>query len=455
MGLRLADALRLTAGGRPTVPAPSRVAFVGAGGKTTAMFQLARQLGGPVIVSTTTHLGAWQIPLADNHIIAAGIEDLPLEPPAGVTLVTGARMPAQSADDWDRFGPVPDAVLLWLHDANAWNRLPLLVEADGAHRKPLKAPVAHEPVIPPYMGIVVVVAGLSGLGKPLSEETVHRPGQFGALSGLHIGDVVTPEALGVVLASAQGGCRGIPAGARRAALLNQADNDSIKAQARRMVAALLSEFDAVLVASLQSEVVHAVHEPVAGIVLAAGGSTRLGRPKVLLDWHGQPFVRAVAISALAAGLQPVVVVTGPNDDEVSGALNGLPVSVVHNTAWETGQASSIQAGLRSLPATAGAAVFLLADQPQIGADVIKAIADKHAEGLYPIVAPLIMMERRGNPVLFDQVTFPELLSLQGDIGGRAVFSRHHVEYVPWYDERLLIDVDTDEDYRRLLEEDTP
>ncbi len=449
MGLTLAQALRLQSGLDDA--AACRAAFVGAGGKTTAIFQLARELVPPVLVATTTHLGAWQIPLADQHITALDPRDMPGQPPPGVTVVTGVAVSAPP-DGLERFGPVPAAVLEWLHDRKPWNRLPLLVEADGAHRKPLKAPVAHEPSIPPYMGVVVVTEGLSGLGKPLSDEVVHRAEQFSALSGLKTGDVITAQALVRVLTAPQGGLKGIPPGVRRIVLLNQADSPQTQSQAQGMAPALLARFDAVVVASLQNKTVHAVHEPVAGVVLAAGGSTRLGRSKPLLDWHGQPFVRAVASTALAAGLQPVVVVTGSQADDVGLALAGTPVSIVHNAAWESGQASSIRAGLQAVPATAGAVVFLLADQPQVDADVISALVGQHAAGLDPIVAPLVMMERRGNPVLFDRVTFPDLLTVQGDVGGRALFSKHRVQYLPWYDERLLLDVDTEEDYRRLLEE---
>lgn len=128
--------------------------------------------------------------------------------------------------------------------------------------------------------------------------------------------------------------------------------------------------------------------------------------------------------------------------------------IVRNDNWRTGQASSIHAGLQSLPPSTGAAVFLLADQPQVRFDVIAALVETHAGGLYPIVAPLVMMERRANPVLFDRDTFPDLLALRGDVGGRAVFSKHAVEYMPWHDDRLLLDVDTEDDYRRLMEDDT-
>jgi molybdenum cofactor cytidylyltransferase len=77
------------------------------------------------------------------------------------------------------------------------------------------------------------------------------------------------------------------------------------------------------------------------------------------------------------------------------------------------------------------------------------LIEKHAEGLYPIVAPMVL-DRRANPVLFDRVTFPDLMTIEGDTGGRAIFHKHRVEYLPWHDDGLLLDVDTPEQYQRLI-----
>jgi molybdenum cofactor cytidylyltransferase len=130
------------------------------------------------------------------------------------------------------------------------------------------------------------------------------------------------------------------------------------------------------------------------------------------------------------------------------------VRVVHNAEWKSGQASSIKAGISALKETrAGGAVFLLADQPQVTVSVIRALVEKHAEGLYPIVAPLVI-DQRANPVLFDSSTFDDLLTIQGDVGGRAIFHKHRVEYLPWHDDRLLLDVDTPEMYQRLVSGET-
>jgi molybdenum cofactor cytidylyltransferase len=97
----------------------------------------------------------------------------------------------------------------------------------------------------------------------------------------------------------------------------------------------------------------------------------------------------------------------------------------------------------------GGAIFLLADQPQVTPQIIRALVERHAQNMSAIVAPLAG-DRRANPVLFDRETFQDLLGLSGDVGGRALFTKYAVDYVPWHDESLLLDVDTEDDYRKLL-----
>jgi molybdenum cofactor cytidylyltransferase len=223
-----------------------------------------------------------------------------------------------------------------------------------------------------------------------------------------------------------------------------------------MIDSLSSSFHSIVISSLKQENIFAVQESIAGIVLAAGGSTRFGKPKQLLDWKGQPFVRAVAMTALEAGLSPVIVVVGANSAEVKASVADLNVVVVKNEEWKNGQGSSIKAGISKLSdsfSSTGGAIFLLADQPQITTSILRALVEKHAEGLYPIVAPLVL-EQRANPVLFDQVTFANLLEIKGDVGGRAIFDKHKVEYLPWHDDRMLLDVDTPEHYERLISDET-
>ena len=439
MSLAINTALRLDAA--------SCIAFTGAGGKTTALFQLARSLQPPVIVTATTHLGVWQVGLADRHIIADSPESLIglKQGLKGILLVTGNM-------DGERTKPVNDQVIHWLHEFCRNQAIPLLIEADGARQKPLKAWAEHEPAIPAFADLIVQVIGLSALGKTLGDENVHRAHLFSEVSGLNIGEPVTVDAVLQVLTHPDGGLKNIPAGARRVTLLNQSDTPELQSAANGMVRPLLAVYDSVIISSLVNREIYAVHEPVAGVILAAGESSRYGSVKQLLDWRGEPFVRAVARTALEAGCLPVVVVTGAHEDRVEAAVQGLKVRIVHNANWQEGQSSSIRAGLVGLEG-AGAAIFLLADQPQVTASVLRALMEKHAEGLYPILAPMVM-DRRANPVLFDRSTFHDLAAIQGDVGGRAIFHRHRVEYLPWQDDRLLLDVDTPEMYQRLISDDT-
>ncbi len=435
------------------------IALSGSGGKTTALFQLARRLsnpaGRPVIVSATTHLHIDQIKLADSHWSGEKPTDFSIlkDNLSGVMLVTGPL-------DGDRTTGLNGPSIAWLHEFCKSHGLPLLIEADGSRQRPLKAPAEWEPPIPDFVETVAVVAGLSGLGQPLGAEFVHRPEVFASLSGLAMGETISPEALLRVLTHPAGGMKNIPVQARRLILLNQADTPELQAMAKGLAGKLLAAYDSVIIASLAQSLVHAVYEPVAGIILAAGEARRFGSSKQLLDFHGQPFIRVVAKTALTAGLSPVVVVSGANADAVEAAVSDLPVTIARNNDWQNGQSSSIRKGLQALrrpdlqnafPASferVGSAIFLLADQPQLSSTVLQALTEQHTQTIAPVLAPLVAGQR-ANPVLFDQVTFPDLLSLTGDVGGRAIFSKYPVAYLPWHDESLLMDVDTPEDLERL------
>ncbi|MCC6301152.1 MAG: putative selenium-dependent hydroxylase accessory protein YqeC [Anaerolineales bacterium] len=470
MSLTLAQALRMDD--------TNCLAFIGSGGKTTALFQLARQLKPPVIVTAASHLGTWQLSAADKHLVmksSAALSELEKDL-RGVVLITGAI-------EGDRTKPVSDDLLASIHEFCLVRSIPLLIEADGARQKPLKGWAEHEPPIPEFAKHVVQMVGMNGLDKPLTDEYVHRPEIFSKLSGSKVGEIINAEAITKVLLHLDGARRNFPQGARRTVLLNQADTPELQATARGMAQSLLSRFDSVIIAELKEKKICAAHERIAGIVLAAGESSRFGEPKQLLDWRGEPFVHAVARKALDAGLSPVVVVVGANANRVRDAVHDLDVEVVMNEEWRDGQASSIKAGVRAIQPPppfghlpqirhtsilnmkktpvgfgggwegVGAAIFLLVDQPQITASILQALIEKHAEGLYPVIAPMVI-DRRANPVLFDRKTFSDLLTLEGDVGGRAIFHKYKVEYLPWHDDRLLLDVDTPEHYQRLLADET-
>lgn len=192
--------------------------------------------------------------------------------------------------------------------------------------------------------------------------------------------------------------------------------------------------------------------PIAAIVLAAGGSVRMGQPKQLLTIGGRPMVRRVAEAVCGTGLAQVVVVVGAGSAAVAQALAGLPVTIVVNETWANGLSTSMRVGIRTLRPEIQAALIVLADQPALTADLLKTLVVRyHATGA-PIVAPFFQ-GRRGNPVLFDRTLFPELLAIEGDQGGRALIGRYgqQMERVDVNDAAVTMDIDTRQDYESVRE----
>lgn len=195
---------------------------------------------------------------------------------------------------------------------------------------------------------------------------------------------------------------------------------------------------------------------VAAIILAAGGSTRIGQPKLLLDWHGQPLIRWVARLALHTGCTPVFVVTGANAAEVRGALDGLPLIFTHNPDWQNGQSSSVKAGVNALPQSVDAAMVFLGDQPHIPTRVPQELMRVYlSEDVTEEILIPAHEGNRANPVLLTKRIFEPLKALRGDAGARTIFSQHTIRLIPFNEPDLLLDIDSPTDYQRLIEKPAP
>jgi molybdenum cofactor cytidylyltransferase len=191
--------------------------------------------------------------------------------------------------------------------------------------------------------------------------------------------------------------------------------------------------------------------PVAAIVLAAGGSTRMGQPKQLLPIDDQPMVRHLTEIVADSGLEQVIVVTGANARAVEAALIGLPVDLARSESWSEGMSCSMRSGLRALRSEVQAVLIVLGDQPGLTAALLQSLVARYQATRAPIVAP-VYRGRRGNPVLFDRALFPELLAVQGDRGGRALIDRYQdrMEQVEVDDPAVVMDIDSPRDYHGLL-----
>jgi probable selenium-dependent hydroxylase accessory protein YqeC len=228
------------------------VALVGGGGKTTAMFRLAREMvarGGHAITTTTTKIFAAQIALARAHIPAAAAtrETVTHALDAhGELLVIGATNAGTGKADGVSLELFAD-LRRWCPDACILN------EADGSRMRPFKAPAAHEPVIPPSTTLVVPIVGADVLGHPLDDEHVHRAELVSALGRVPLGTPIGPELVARVLAHPEGGRKGVPAGARVVVIVNKVDGLGDRRPAREIARQLLREpgIDAVLLTTLR------------------------------------------------------------------------------------------------------------------------------------------------------------------------------------------------------------
>lgn len=192
------------------------------------------------------------------------------------------------------------------------------------------------------------------------------------------------------------------------------------------------------------------------VLLAAGGSSRLGHPKQLLIHQGKTLLRRAAEAAVRAGCGPVVAVLGAQAEAVQAQLTELPVHMVRNESWETGLGSSLRVGLRALEAAepAGATpgvdavLIMLCDQLRVDVGHLRALVKAFQRTEAPIVASGYA-GTRGVPALFSRAIFPELEALTLDEGARGVIARKPSRVVEVTLEGGGEDVDTKADLSRL------
>jgi molybdenum cofactor cytidylyltransferase len=192
--------------------------------------------------------------------------------------------------------------------------------------------------------------------------------------------------------------------------------------------------------------------PVAGVLLAAGTSSRMGRNKLTLEHGGESLLRGAARRALAAGLAPLVVVLGHQAERARAELAGLDCTIIVNPDYEEGIHSSRRAGLEALPPESEAAVVLLADMPFVTRDMLAAQVERHRATGAPIVLSVYGSEPgvSAPPTLYVRELFPELLALAGGASGGEVAARHRAEAeILVWPEEALFDVDRPEDLDRL------
>lgn len=188
---------------------------------------------------------------------------------------------------------------------------------------------------------------------------------------------------------------------------------------------------------------------VAAIVLAAGQSSRMGKPnKLLLSREGDPLVRHAVKMAVLSQLKPVIVVLGHEAEIVRDALIGLPVTCVVNPDYSLGLSTSLKAGLRALPENIDGAAIILADMPGIDAALLDRLYAAFEAEPAALAAIPVHDGQWGNPCLVAAALFAEIEALSGDQGARKILEQHRdmVIEMPESSDAATRDIDTPEDW---------
>ena len=224
------------------------VCAVGAGGKKSVLYQLAREHPGPVALTATVHITEFPADLGTDPVIG---EDADLEARVLAAAASRAVAYARSSDKPGRHAGVPAATIRRIHDAGGFAAT--FVKADGARMRWIKAPATDEPILVPAADLVIPVVSARAIGEPLSERVAHRIDRVADVTGIAPGELLTPEAVGRLLASEQGALQHA-GGARVAPVINMVDNDDKEEMARAAAHAALamtSRFDRVVLCCLR------------------------------------------------------------------------------------------------------------------------------------------------------------------------------------------------------------
>lgn len=446
--MRLYQALRIDDG--------EVVAFTGAGGKTSAMFRLADDLaehGRTVLTTTTVKMSAGHIERAPRHFSAAEANRGRVE--AALDRHTHVFVTGPVDRSVDSAAPVTEGLIDELLTASGLGAL--LIKADAGNRRLFKAPTDDEPVVPASTSLVVVMANLESIGESIIDLNVYNAARVAELSGVAEGDDVTTDVIARVLTHPDGGLKGLPERARVVVFLNRVDLPRKLEIGRALAQRLLNEqrIDAVLLGTARKpNSVTEVHGRTGAVVLAAGQSTRMGQPKLLMDWgEGGTILGAVIGRLRAAPVSEIVVVTGAERERIEAAARKAAqgdtrLRFAHNPDYgETEMGRSLQVGLRALTTRPEAALVALGDQPLMPAAVIDGLLQRWRETLAPVIAP-VHGEQRGHPMLLDRAVWPRVMALAANANPRQALAGLPVETVVAPDNAILLDIDTPDDYAR-------
>jgi probable selenium-dependent hydroxylase accessory protein YqeC len=425
------------------------ICLVGAGGKTSTMFRLARELsskGKKVLVTTTTAIYFPEQSQYDSMLLS---EDEALElfdyvNNCGIT-VLGRTISSEG-----KLLGVNPGFLDAIFSEGIFDYM--LVEGDGSKGRPIKAPAEYEPVIPSRTTKVIGSIGLDCVGKEVCPDNVHRPELFCKLLDCFEGSIIDADMILRLILHKEGLFKATPVQAEKYLVLNKADGEKERIAAFEIAQKLLDNgcrLDGVVIASMKNSSFRKAVKKISGIILAAGLSKRMGGNKLLLPVGGVPVIERIIAAAARSNLGEVILVCA--NEEIAAIGRKYGAKVVNNPTPELGQSQSVRIGTTNSCTAAEGFMFLVGDQPFITNDIINKLIEGFSMVNCSAVVPLYN-GNRGNPVIFSSLLRAKLLSLKGDAGGRSLLEGldGDITTVKFDSETLGLDIDTPEEYKSAL-----
>ncbi|NLL22095.1 MAG: putative selenium-dependent hydroxylase accessory protein YqeC [Firmicutes bacterium] len=439
------------------------VAVYGAGGKTSLLYRLSRELSGlkkKVILTTTTKIyKPGKIPCVICSELREALVELRRELLTNDLVALGSSL-------------LPDNKLTgidpsWVEEIYSCGAASyILVEADGAAGKPVKGYAPYEPVLPSVSTLIISLLGLDALGLFPDSRFVHRPELLLKITGSAPGERLTGEHLLRYLKyMIELGSDMSPA-ARIIPVVNKVDLFRDKEMPEIIIESALTgtlfgepALDRILFTSLKEEAAVKYIFDLTGrfsrpfitcVVLAAGSSCRMGANKLSLKINDQTLLDLSLKNVLKSQVDEVVLVIRPGfsfSQHTLEILNDPRIKVVINNNHLEGIASSLKTGIAASHPLAQGILFTLADQPFIPPEVYNLLIKEYTSRLNLLTFPSYK-GKRGNPVLFDRRTWGQLMGLEGDEGGRQIISSipdREKCRVDTVFPGILVDIDTPQD----------
>ncbi len=434
------------------------ICFYGGGGKTSLLFRLARELSSPgskVLLTTTTRMSA---PQSIPCVFASGSAE-------------AARKLQESFQHYD--------MVMLGHHRLSGNKISgidpylveelyhqeeisyILVEADGAAHKPIKGYASYEPVLPPGATLNMPLLGVDAVGKRINTENVHRPALFARQAGAEGESIITVKHFARSLSWMEKVGRILSPSARFIPAVNKVDllqNTELVRDIAASWAKMSSADRLCFLAAVEEVPLKFIFIPgskgarpfVSCVILAAGLSSRMGMNKLALSVRGKTMLEHTVDNALKSYVDEVIVVARPDSCD-RPELEARPrLKVVDNPFYRQGISSSLKAGLQAVSSLSQGVFFTPGDQPFIYPENYNLLLEHYRESQKLVTFPQYR-GKRGNPALFDRRTWPLLLELGGDIGGRAIFSRlpeGEICGLETSQKGVIMDFDTPEDLEK-------